>query len=74
MYYNANYKMKHKKIIGRFYSKEANACSYELEQVFLLKKDGLCVSYTAVSRKVVQKKCKSVRDNAERHYGTYSIK
>ena len=29
--------------------------------------------YTAVSRKVVQKKHKSVRDNAERHYGKLSV-
>ena len=29
--------------------------------------------YTAVSRKVVQKKLKSVRDNAEKHYGTLSV-
>ena len=30
-------------------------------------------AYTAVSRKVVQKKHKSVRDNAERHYGKLSV-
>ena len=30
-------------------------------------------TYTAVSRKVVQKKHKSVRDNAERHYGKLSV-
>ena len=29
--------------------------------------------HTAVSRKVVQKKHKSVRDNAERHYGKLSV-
>ena len=34
----------------------------------------LDVKYTAVSGKVVQKNGKSVRDNAERLYGRYSIK
>ena len=29
--------------------------------------------YTAVLRKVVQKKHKSVRDNTERHYGELSV-
>ena len=32
-----------------------------------------CGTYTAVSTKVVQKKRKSVRDNAERSSGKYSI-
>ena len=29
--------------------------------------------YTAVSRKVVQKKHKSIRDNTERHHGKLSV-
>ena len=45
----------------------------QLVEQFALRRTKIFGSYTAVSTKVVQRKCKSVRDNVDWHYGKWEF-